>query len=264
MSLIKTYSEGYAIEIRNGEIWAVPADGAPYLLSKRNPKWQAIAKEVAKLVSAECFIYSHHTTKPRPDRKDDQLTLVFDYLLRFQTAVVFFNVDTHYQRNSKKHKKGARRARGHFTAAKRSSLVKLYNHLGLKLPTRFSQFHQALAQLQGKIFTAQESATAGISTINKASLQLLNISSGELKALFDKKNQQPIYGGTTNQRQQYDRTKKQEPQPTSGAVTYPEQSMYKHGALQTTCNQQRVTSTPEQQSVKEWLEDYTRADQITY
>lgn len=248
----------------------LPPSAAPFALPPNDSRWLQIASEITSLIGQACFTFSHHSTKPRPERKDDQLTLVFDQVGHFDTAAAFFNVDVTYQRNSKKHQKGGRRLAGQFTPARHSSLVKLYRRLGLALPKRLSLFHQALPKLRGRLFVAQLRVNMGDTRLDKSSLQLLNLSADELESLLNTEPLQKPNKGVTVEQQLANNARRQafsaSPVTTAASAGF----KYRQNLVQTTSNQQQVTINPPQQqttptpykeqSVDEWLEEYTGAN----
>lgn len=187
MGLHRTFDESYAIEVRQGVIWVLPPSAAPYALPPNDPRWLQIASEIASLIGIDCFCFSHHTTKLRPERKDDQLTLVFDDINHAGTALAFFNVSAKYQRNTEFHKAGSARAQGEFRPPANGKLVKMFKLNGLQLPKKLSYFKRAIAQLHGRIFTAQLCQANHLRKLDNSTINTLNIKAGEIAQLLNRK-----------------------------------------------------------------------------
>lgn len=148
---------GYTVKIFQGRILVYSV--AKVLKELNQHEQIKLAEEIAPLLEIPLLTYQGHNVglySVNRSTKKSGLTMMMSIIGKPQDgAYCMFNVDTHYERNSTKHKAGDPLPKNHFRVARGSKFNGLWLACGLTLPDggKRSCFHRYMGKLKGIIFT---------------------------------------------------------------------------------------------------------------
>lgn len=261
-------SEYLAVE--RGRIRLIPANGDTVTSDawlKEN--WLRVASELLRVTGHSGFIYKGYSTGFYTGHKAGGVTLQLFDPTTGQTAFAIFNADLKRARTTKHGKKGTALPKGRFIPGKKSGFVQFWCDMALDLPKRLSAFHDCMGKLDGLLMSAIINEKNKV--INR-SLMPLTINHQELTELINTPDNFPTTSRQLPDNQPTRAPDKeshqtqvlQDSQPTSATCLNEYGTKVKGITGEGNSSIQMLNSKlPQDQTVDEWLDDYSMNDSRT-
>ena len=141
------------MSIERGQLVIQPASGKPV-----PPEWIAantarLCREVLTAVGMDAFEYTDYSTGHYGKTRSAGVTLRFVSVVSGQSVYAVFNADLARQRTTAAGKAGAPLPKGQFRIGKRSNLYKFWMGTGLPFPRRLAAMHDYMGALRGILLT---------------------------------------------------------------------------------------------------------------
>ncbi|MDH4560209.1 hypothetical protein [Pseudomonas sp. BN411] len=260
----KLLRRGDEISIELGRIIIQPASGKPV-----PPEWlkkhtAGLAREILTALGLEAYEFCGYTTGHYGPHKAPGVTLQFLSPTTDASPYVIFNAELTRCRNVGAAKKGTALPKGHFRIGKRSHFYRFWRSTELPEPKRLSSFHDYMGNLKGILFTA----TVQNDRMDASSLRPLTVPSRLVHAaiLPDKLQTTPRHIPDSVQTRMPDKDFAQsqgahafQAKQTTSDKNYGNKVIKGRGFTGASIPPYQH-KRPEDQSVDEWLADYSGAD----
>lgn len=211
-----------------------------------------------------------YTTGHYGSRKMPGITLQFQSAVTDENTYAIFNAELTRSRSTEAGKKGAPLPAGHFRVGKRSHFYRFWQSTGLPEPKRLAALHDYMGNLRGILFTAD--VTEGHQNrLDAGSLLPLSVPASDVLRAFLPDSLRTVPGQVPDniQTRVPDKDAAQalavrgfQPKATTCHGDYGKAVISEHG------NKENSSSSlsprrPEEQSIEEWLADYSSPDDYT-
>ncbi len=151
--LYKLLRKGDYVAIRHGRLVLQPASGLEVPAEWLKKHKDELLQGIAKLSGIPLFAYENYTTGRFGRHKSPGVCLHYLSVDLQQPAYVIFNVKLNRSRNTKHGKAGSDKKKGTFSVTRRHMFARKWVDWGLKLPPRYSAFHDYMGRLRDVLLT---------------------------------------------------------------------------------------------------------------
>lgn len=258
---------GAAISIVRGRLVVRSPEGgdvAPDWLQKYSER---LVKEILTTLGRDAYTYEAYSTGRYGKALGSGVTLQFLSCTTAQSFYTVFNVELNRDRDTKAGKKGTKLPDGHFRISKRHLLYRFWQSTGLKFPRRLAALHDYMGHLSGILFSARLS-TAHENRLEKETVVPLEISAAEILHAYATDKNRTLAGQIAdNCRTLMPDNDFTPAQQSRGLQADPTACSSQHGNTEISKRDYKIASSqaplckrPEEQTVDEWLADYSKAD----
>ncbi|WP_232247785.1 hypothetical protein [Pseudomonas putida] len=250
------------VSIERGQLVIQPASGKPV-----PPEWIAantarLCREALMAVGMDAFEYTDYSTGHYGKTRSAGVTLRFVSVVSGQSAYAVFNADLTRQRNTAAGKAGALLPKGQFRIGKRSHFYRFWLSTGLQMPDRLQRFYKCMGKLSSILLAGEVSQDR----FDVQSLHPVTITTDQLRLAVLGHNEGTIWAqaghkeGTTSGHKEtapaHEPCGLQRNQTT--CFSNYESKLTRRCEYKTPSNTPQETHRPpQQQSVDEWLADYS-------
>lgn len=153
--LYKLLLKGDYVAIEHGRLTIKPASGREVPRDWLKQHKDELLQEIAKLSGIPLFTYENHTTGRFGIRKKAGVCLHYLSVDLQQPAYLIYNVNLNRSRNTKHGKAGSDKKKGTFSVTRRHMFARKWVDWGLKLPPRYSAFHDYMGRLRDVLLTGE-------------------------------------------------------------------------------------------------------------
>ncbi|HDS1059581.1 hypothetical protein [Pseudomonas putida] len=258
----KLLRRGDAVSIERGQLVIQPASGKPV-----PPDWVAantarLCREVLVAVGMDAFEYIGYSTGHYGKSRSAGVTLQFVSVLSGQSVYAVFNADLTRQRTTAAGKAGALLPKGQFRIGKRSHFHRFWLSTGLQMPDRLQRFYKCMGKLSSILLAGDVIQDR----FDVQSLHPVTLSADQLRLAILGHNEGTIWAqaghkeGTTSGHKETSTAQAPcglQPNQTTGVANHGNKVIRMCGNKGLSNTPQETNRAPQDQSVDEWLADYS-------
>ncbi|MFR0690275.1 hypothetical protein ACLUTX_12825 [Enterobacterales bacterium AE_CKDN230030158-1A_HGKHYDSX7] len=267
----KLLNRGDEFSIEYGQLIVHPASGMNVPLDWYQEHSKAIIREILMALGMEAYEYISHKTGLYGHHKAPGLTLQLRSAVKGEDAYTIFNVSLTRSRSTKAGKKGAPLPTGHFRIGKKCHFYSFWQSTGLPTPKRLAALHDYVGNLAGIWFVADQSEDRK-GRLSSGGIRPLSVSARDIHNAFLPDRSRTVLGQTPDNLQTKIPDKELAPsrresglQPESATSqnSHGKTVIRRYGDKRSDTDKFNTTSPrihvdPKNQTVDEWLEDYSR------
>jgi len=170
---------GHEVSIKRGRLYVKTAQGNAPNKAWLDFLYSRLLNEISLITGKSLFMYTHFSTGEYSERKISGITLHFEIVGEEYDAWACFNVDLKRQRNSTIQKAGTRRPGKEFKPPPNGSLMKMLYRLGISRPNRLTRTHKSMYKLKGLILIGDIDDK---NKISNSSIELAEVTTEEILA----------------------------------------------------------------------------------
>ncbi|MBF6040221.1 hypothetical protein H8F22_15200 [Pseudomonas sp. P154a] len=260
----KLLSRGDEIRIELGRLVIRPSSGKPVPQDWMDKHSPALLREILHTMGIDAYEYGGYSTGKFGHQKASGVAIQLPSFVDGLDTHAIFNAELNRDRTTKAGAKGSDLPKGHFRIGKRSHLYRFWQSTGLPTPKRLSSLHDYLGNLRGILFVA-DLVVGQTKRLDTASLRPLAITFAEVHNAFQPDNYRTISGQPAGNCRTKVPDKVSAPDQqnqglqgnqTTGTENHGKTVISKDGY--TAVNESAPSrKPPQEQSVEEWLADYS-------
>lgn len=256
---------GDSVAIERGRLVIQPASGVPVPEQWLADNRLQLCREVLELVGMDAFEYVGYDTGHYGKSRAGGVTLHFVSVVTGEAVYTIFNAELKRVKDSPGGKAGALLPKGEFRVGKRSGFYKFWLGTGLAMPDRLQRFCRRMGTLRPILFDGVlQGERLNASTLAPVETPADLIRAAVIGHKPDTGKTQAGHTADTNQRH----SKMLETQAQRGLQPFPTACVSNHGKTVIredgyTVDVPVLNTSPEDQSVDDWLNDYDSTQGLT-